>query len=106
MPIGERKFTDKKLKNLANKIIKETKDYEKIEKEELIYDVSKRKKYDVNEYKNLKGFVDDIRYVKLSLKEAKKEQSKMWNLIYQIKKNLAKKSLAMVRLKILKILDI
>ena len=103
MPIGEIKFTDKKLKNLANKIIKETKDYEKIEKEELIYDVSKRKKYDVNEYKNLKGFVDDIRYVKLSLKE---EQSKLWNLIYQTKKNLAKKSLAMVRLKILKILDI
>ena len=67
-PIGKIKFSDEKLNNLAEDVIKKFKKYEN---EDLEYIVAKGDKYNVNLYKNLKRFVKKIMNGELSIKKGK-----------------------------------
>ena len=76
------------MNKLAEDVIKKTKKYEN---DDLEYSVPKGDKYIVNPYKDLEDFVKKIMKGELSLKKAKEQQDKLWNLICKMKKRTSKK---------------
>ena len=76
------------MNKLAEDVIKKTKKYEE---EDLEYSVPKGDKYNVNLYKNLEGFVKKKINGEMSIKKAKEQQDKLWNISIKRKKELVKK---------------
>ena len=82
-PIGKINFSDEKINNLAEDVIKKTKKYED---ENLENNVGKGDKFNVNPYKNLERLVKKITNGEISIKKAKEQQDELWNEIYKMKK--------------------